>query len=335
MDNADKNKKRDVNNFLTMINAYKVSRVLLTAMELELFTVLENGAQAAETIAHSIKTHADATRRILNVLVSLGFITKKADKYSNNLFSSKYLVKGKPDYISNLSHTNHLWDRWSHLTEVTKKGKPVIQTNINQWGDEQIQAFIEAMDYRAKKDSQGFAQALDLTNVQSILDVGGGSGAYSLALINKKKEIKATILDLPEVIPLTQAYITNQGYQDSFYYIEGNYKTTDYGKGYDLILFCAIIHINNYQENQDLMQKAANALNPGGQIVIKDFIVNDDKTHPLQGTLFSINMLVSTEAGDTYSMKEIKEWFHAVGITKVEILKTEQGDPLVIGIKNK
>jgi 2-polyprenyl-3-methyl-5-hydroxy-6-metoxy-1,4-benzoquinol methylase len=140
-------------------------------------------------------------------------------------------------------------------------------------------------------------------------------------------------LDLPHVIPLTKKYVSKAGLLENFNFIEGDYLSKEFEKGYDLILLSAIIHINSYEQNKMLVKKCADALNENGMIIISDFIMNDDRTQPYHGALFSINMLVGTTSGDTYTEREMSEWFESAGITKIERKNTSFGSDLMIGIK--
>jgi ubiquinone/menaquinone biosynthesis C-methylase UbiE len=175
---------------------------------------------------------------------------------------------------------------------------------------------------------------VDLTNVKRMLDVGGGSAAFSMEIVKKKPSIKAVVLDLPHVIPLTKKYVAETGLRDNFNFIEGDYLKKDFEGNYDLILLSAIVHINSYEQNKMLIKKCAEALNKEGMIVINDFIMNDDRTQPAYGALFSLNMLVGTECGDTYTEKEMREWFEPALISRVERKNTSFGSDLMIGIKS-
>jgi 2-polyprenyl-3-methyl-5-hydroxy-6-metoxy-1,4-benzoquinol methylase len=166
-----------------------------------------------------------------------------------------------------------------------------------------------------------------------VLDVGGGSAAFSMEIVKKNSAIKAAVLDLPHVIPLTKKYVSEAGLMDNFNFIEGDYLTKDLESGYDLILLSAIVHINSYEQNKMLVKKCADALNKNGMIIISDFIMNDERTQPYHGALFSINMLVGTASGDTYTEKEMREWFESAGLSNIERKNTSFGTDLMIAVK--
>lgn len=256
------------NKIIDIANAFQKSRILLTAFELEIFSFLDKHLMSAEDIAIKINSELNATTRLLNALVALGFLRKVKNKYYNTEAASNYLVKGKSDFLGNLFHTNELWKSWSNLTEVVKNGILIKdEVRSKDWKE----SFISAMHYRGLKESKILAAMLDLQNVNSMLDVGGGSGVFSMAIIEKKKNIKSTIFDLPEIIPITQKYVNDFPLKENISLIEGNYLFDSFESNYDLIFLSSIVHINSFEQNLILIQKCYDALNDNGQIIIKDW----------------------------------------------------------------
>lgn len=316
-----------------LANAFRASRTLLTAFELKIFTLLDKHMIPSEEIAKKISADARATDRLMNALCAMGLLKKVHGKFYNSDIASKYLVEGKPDFMGNLYHTNHLWNNWNHLTNSVINGSSKTSNKDKSEKENWVEAFIGAMHYRGVSQGKIVAMMIDISNVKKMLDVGGGSAAFSMEFVKKNPVIKATVLDLPDVIPLTKKYVDDAGLIDNFSFIEGFYLTTDFKDNYDLIFLSAIIHINNYEQNKILIKKCADALNENGMIVISDFIMDEDRTKPYHGALFSLNMLVGTANGDTYTEKEIREWFGSAGLSNVERKNTSFGADLMIATK--
>jgi len=314
-------------------NAFRASRVLLSAVEFKIFTVLDKHMMTSEEVSNKIQADSKATDRLMNALCSMGILKKVHGKFYNSDLSAKYLIEGKPDFMGNLYHTNHLWNTWSYLTESVKQGSAFKGDQNKKEKSDWVEAFIAAMHYRGVNQGKILSMMIDLSNVKKMLDIGGGSAAFSMEFVKKNPSIKAVVLDLPHVIPLTKRYVGNAGLISNFNFIEGNYFTTNFENGYDLILLSAIIHSNSYEQNKNLIKKCVDALNAGGMIIISDFIMNEDRTQPAYGALFSINMLVGTAGGDTYTEQEIKEWLQSAGINKIERKNTSFGSDLMIGTK--
>ena len=316
-----------------MANAFRESRVLLSAVELNIFTVLDSHLMTSEVVSNKINADHRATDRLMNALCGMGILKKVKSKFYNSDLSTKYLIEGKPDFMGGLFHTNHLWNSWSHLTESIKKGNSVIGNQNKIEKGKWIDAFIGAMHYRGVKQGKILAMMIDLSNTKNILNVGGGSAAFSIEMVKRNPSIKAVVLDLPHIIPLTKKYVELSGFMDNFSFIEGDYHIKDFEGSYDLILLSAIIHINNYDQNKLLFKKCADALNHNGILIINDFIMNENRTEPYAGALFALNMLVGTTNGDTYTEHEITTWFESAGLNNIERKNTSFGSDLMIGMK--
>lgn len=275
---------------MEMVRAFQRSRALLTAYELELFTALGNESKSSAEAAGMLGTENHATDRLMNALCALELLEKKDNKFLNTPLAQRFLVKHSPDFMGNLYHSVNLWDTWSTLTRAVYKGTTVMEKKVNDRGEKWLTAFIAAMHNRAKKIAPKVVDKLNLSKVTRVLDVGGGSGAYAMAFVKARSNINAAVFDLPNVIPITQQYIEQEGLTNEIKTIVGDYTKDPLGNGYDLIFISSIIHINSNEVNMKLLKKCSEALNPGGQVVIQDFIMDEDRTTPPNGALFALNI---------------------------------------------
>lgn len=315
--------------------AFQQSRVLLTAVELGLFKAIGDKSLTSENIASKLGTGNRATDRLLNALCAIGFVLKKKNLFSNTPAAAKFLIEGKRGYMAGLMHTSGLWKTWSTLTDAVKKGSKAVPDTIKKRSPEWFEAFIAAMHHRASATAPVVVSKFDLKKVSKMIDIGGGSGAYAMTFVRTNKNITATVFDLPNVIPLAKSYVAEAGLLDRFKFVKGDYNKDEFGKDFDLVFFSAIIHINSPEKNQSLMDKAARALKPDGQVVIQDFIMDKSRTTPPFGTFFALNMLVGTEDGDTYTEAEVKSWLKKSGFTGVRRLEGEGPASMIIARKKK
>ena len=336
-ESSNDSKKQEVSprRIMELSRAFQASRVFLTAYEMDVFSVLDDKEKTSDEVATAINADLRGTDRLLNALCALEFLNKSGNKYANAPDAAKYLVKGKPDYQSGLMHAVHLWETWTTLTQAVRNGGTVIKRSINESGCEYLEAFIGAMHNRAKEEAPILVGKIDLTGVSRLLDVGGGSGAYSMSFVRAKNDIKSTVFDLPNVVPLTQKYIAEAGFSDRIRTVPGDYNEDELGTGFDLVFLSAIIHINSFDQNQELVNKVNRALNPGGRIVISDFIMEDNRFEPMFGAFFALNMLTGTPGGDTYTESEIKSWMKEAGISFTEQIDMGQAIGLMIGTKQQ
>ena len=320
--------------FIEIVNAFRVSRILLTAHELDIFTSLKDGPLSSQHVAGAIGADVRAIERLMNALVPMGLLKKSGSLFSNTDFSMRYMVRGQPAFLAGLSHLVYLWRTWSTLTESVKTGSSVmIAESISGRDDEWLESFIAAMHARGVQQAKEIATVLELSQTRRVLDIGGGSGIFTFEMIRQNPSIKGYIFDLPNVIPITEKYIAEEGMGKSVKTIAGDYLKAHFGYDFDLILISAVLHINSAEENQLLIKKCAEAITPGGQLVIVDHIMNDERTAPADGAIFALNMLVGTEKGDTYTEHEIKSWMQEAGLKYIRRRDTPQGSNLMIGIR--
>ncbi len=313
--------------------AFQKSRIILTAYELDIFTYIGENSQNSEVISKALNINKNATERLLNALVAIKLLNKNDIYYSNTKDSLQFLSKNSPAYLAGLLHSNHMWNTWSNLTNVVKTGNSSDIRDVNERGEEWLEAFINAMHDRGKKQADNQVSKIDLHNVKSILDIGGGSGCYCMAFLNRKPELKATIFDLPNVVPISKKIVEQEGYSGKIEHYTGDYTTDDLPIGFDLVFLSAVIHSNTSDTNQELVKKCYNSLNTNGKIVIQDWIMNDAKTEPVQGAIFSINMLVGVIGGDCYSENEVSTWLKNAGFSDISKVVLDAGIAQVIGIK--
>ena len=305
--------------------SFQKSRILLSGYELDIFTTIDESGATNKHIANTLQLDEHACDRLLNALVSLGFLAKQNQLFFDTTDSFTFLSKKSSNYLSGLMHTNRLWKSWSNLTQVVKTGNSAHPADINERGEEWLFSFINAMHDRAKKQVPQQLANIDLSEIKSLLDVGGGSGAFSMEFVTKKPEIEATVFDLPNVISITQRFIDQEGYSTKIKTHTGDYTKDDLPKGFDLVFLSAIIHSNPLDINQELIHKCFNSLNKNGKILIQDWIMNNERTHPTSGAIFAVNMLVGTESGDCFTEQEVTKMLQNAGFKNISRMEFETG----------
>ena len=321
------------NQIREIASSFQKSRILLSGIELDLFTNIGEAGTTSDRLAAALHLELHACDRLLNALASLGFLDKQEQKFFNTADSYTFLSKNSPEVLGGLMHTNHLWNTWSHLSEVVRTGKSAHPEEINDRGEGWIFPFISAMHDRATKQAPAQLADLDLSEINSVLDVGGGSGAYSMEFVRRKPAIRATVFDLPNVVPITGQFIEKEGFTGKINTYTGDYTLDELPGGFDLVFLSAILHSNSLLVNGDLMKKCFGSLREGGRIVIQDWIMNDDRTLPTAGAIFAINMLVGTDAGDCFTNQEVTEILEEAGFVNVSRIEFDSGLSRVIAHK--
>ena len=318
-------KTRSLQSLLQASRAFQESRVLLTGLELDVFTLLGPGATAVE-LAGRLGTDARATEMLLNALVAVGALLKQG-----GVFRCSEEAKALGPARAGLLHTVHLWDTWSTLTACVRSGKADATRGPASFPEARTRAFIAAMHARARDNAEQTVQISGVRNARRMLDVGGGSGAYAIAFAKACPALHADILDLGAVVPLAEEYIREAGLQGRVRVRPGDMRTADFGEGYDLVLLSAVCHMWGEDDNRALIQRSARALVSGGHLVIREFILDEDRTAPAFAALFALNMLVGTREGSSYSEPEYTDWLGDAGFREIHRVRLPGVTGLMIG----
>ena len=310
------------------LRSYRETRVLLTAIELNVFTAVGGGATAGE-VAARLGTEPRATEMLLNALVALEMLHKRQDVYGNEPLAARILVDGSPENARPaMLHTVHRWETWSTLTDrVRGLVAPVEYRRRDTVRHEQL---LARLNRKAAENGPRVVAAVGVEGVRRVLDIGGGSGGYAIAFAKASPEIEVEVFDLPDVVPIADRYIAEAGFAGRVRARPGDLQTDEFGSGYDLALLFSVAHLLGEAENRDLFTRCHRALAPGGRLVIRDSILDSDKTSPRTGTITALHMLVATPHGGTYSYDEYSAWLRDAGFAKLELRELEDERRMVI-----
>jgi predicted O-methyltransferase YrrM len=320
---------------LMKARAFWEARILMTAAELDIFSVLLIAPQTTAQICKQLSSDRKGTEALLNALAAMGLLEKEQAAFSVKPEFEKFLSSSTPETVLPiLRHMAQLWETWSDLTKIVLEGKKGEPLDVVRRDEEGIKAFIGAMHAIGSDMAQGVVAKLQLSGRENLIDVGGGSGVYTIALLEAAPKMRATIFDLPSVIEIAREKIASESLTDRVTFVAGDFYEDTLPSGYDLALLSAIIHQNSPEQNVALYEKVLDALVPDGTLIIRDHVMSEDHTQPADGAFFAINMLVNTLGGGTYSFREIKRDLEAAGFTDVKLLSQGAMDSLVAAGKS-
>ncbi len=297
---------------MSLSRAFMESRVLLTGAELDLFTLTASVPLGAPEIAGRIGADLRGLIILLDALAAMGLLVKREDAYLTEPSAARLLAADSPESILPIiRHSIDLWERWGRLTEKVAGPRKA---------DKSMRAFIGAMDVIGKPLAPRIVALVNPAGAQRLLDVGGGSGTYTLAFLQAAPELRATIFDLPPVIEMAAERVGAAGMRERVTLVAGDYRKDPLPGGHDLAFVSAIIHQNSPAENGEMFRKIFAALEPGGRVVVRDHVLSPDRTAPRSAALFAVNMLVGTEGGNSYTEAEIREALTQAGFTAVRVI---------------
>jgi precorrin-6B methylase 2 len=315
---------------------YMLSRVILTAVELDVFTRLADQPLAADEIAAELGLDERGLTRLLDCLVTQDLLEKERGRYRVTK-GGAYLASGHPSSILPMvQHLGTIWDNWSQLTECVRSGgNPRRRPVSGSPCDADMRAFIGAMHVAARQTAASVAEACDLRRFSRLLDVGGGSGAYTIAFLHKSPSLRAVVFDLPGVLRIAEDNLAQAGLRDRVTLAAGDFYKDELPSGCDLALLSAIIHQNSPQQNLELYAKIHRALEPGGVLLIRDHVMDESRTKPPDGALFALNMLVNTPGGDTYTFTEIADTLQRAGFANTRLLRSGERMDCVVEARKR
>jgi len=310
---------------------YWESKVLLTAVKLDLFEALAGGATTAAEATRRLRTDLAATTILLNALVSIGLLRKAGEHYSNAPETQEFLVKASPKYAGHLLLLQEAeWDNWGKLESVVRTGRSPVKGHLFRTDPRLAENVLMVLHRVALQHAPTLAKQIDLSNAQSLLDLGGGAGTHAMAFCRAYPALSATIFDLPETLPTTERLVKEAGLEGRIRLRAGDFNRDGLGGPYDAVLMSDILHYQGTEANAALVRKVRGALVPSGRLVIKDRFLDESGTSPAWTAVFAVHILVNTEHGRCYTMAEAVRWLKEAGFASIDELERST---LVQGVK--
>ena len=303
-------------------------------MRLDIFTPLAGGALSAAVLANERGLDPRATAMLLDALAALGLVAKQGDSYALTPFAADTLVRSAPGYLGHIiRHHHHLMASWAHLHEAVQSGGAIRERFAHADDAEARESFLMGMFNLANQLAPRIATAIDLTGRQRLLDLGGGPGTYALHFCRHYPELQAVVYDLPTTRAFAEATIARFGLAERVTFHDGDYHAEPVPTGFDVAWLSHVLHADGPAGCATILAKAAQALEPGGMLLVQEFILNDAKDGPLFPALFSLNMLLGTQAGQSYCEGELAAFMAAAGLGAIRRLPVElpNGAGIMVG----
>ena len=310
------------------------SKTLLTAVNMQLFTLLAQEPLTAGEIKLKLGLHQRSYLDFLDSLVALGMLQRSGIGedaiYSNTEETNIFLDKNKPSYIGGILEMSNgrLYKFWNNLEDGLKTGLPQNELkngNLkNQfyeiYSDEnKLTEFLRAMAGIQMGPFMALIKQFDFSDYTSFCDVGGGSGALCIQVAANYPGIRCINFDLPEVEKIAKKTIENSGLSSRIKTFSGDFFMVNLPNS-DVIAMGNILHDWNEEEKLILFKKAYDALPRGGAFICIENIIDNDRSKNVFGLLMSLNMLIETRAGFDFTFNDFDQWAHTTGFRKTEWL---------------
>ena len=300
---------------MAMLQGASISRMLQVANRLGVFETVAAGPYTPQDLARRLKADTEGITRLCNALVALEFLEKGAKGYWLSPAWSDYLLpEGKYTFKGYLDLYYDTWEEITHLEKTVRTGKPVRNAVARIRKDSrQLKNFINGMHGRAVTASGPIGDGLKLGEVRRMIDIGGGPGTYTLEWASRYSQLYAVVFDLPEVVPITQAYIIKYRLGRRVRTRAGDFQRDDLGAGYDLSLLANILQMYGEQANLRMLSKVHRALVPAGRVVINGFFTDDTGTRPKEAALFAMFIATAMPEGNAHPVSKVLGWLKTAG----------------------
>src|SRR4029077_3437896 len=298
------------------------ARTLVAGVELDVFSHLAAGKRTVRDIAEGAGASPRGIASLLDALTAIGYLRKVGSRYVLQPVSAAFLVPGGKAYVGAMAHALSLtWDAWKNLTEAVRSGRPAETVDVAEKGKEffpKLVASIFPGNFAASTVAVSRFPERERRKIHKILDVAAGSGAWSLAFARAIPQARITTVDFPEVTPITRECAEKFGVAARYDYLEHDLRLADFGRDtYDLVILGHIVHSEGEKHGKELLRKSYTALRPGGKLLIGEYVPNDARTGPAMPLLFGLTMLLQTEEGAVFTLREYRTWLKAAGFGKV------------------
>lgn len=319
---------------LEMSESAMVACVLGAAAELDLFTLLAEPA-TAEQLTERVGGDLRCAEALLDAVVSLNLLDKTGGVYRTPEPLVPYLTEGaEQTVLPMIRHRMNILRGWTELAWTVKTGVPFPRHASIRGPMADREAFVAAMHTASGPIAGEVVAAWGPPRFRHLLDVGGASGTWTLALLQAMPEARATLFDLPDAVKQARERIGATEFNDRVTMAAGDFYQDELPRGADLAWVSAIVHQHSREDNRDLFRKVYRALEPAGMIAIRDVVMSEDHTMPTFGALFAINMIVNTDNGGTFSFEELADDLQAVGFRDPELaVKADDMSSIVTAVK--
>lgn len=315
-------------------SAFCSAKLLLSALELDVFTVLHGGPADEPTLRERLGLHPRASRDFLNALVALGLLERTGEQYRNAEIADRHLVRG-PDYGGGfLAGANHvLYPAWGRLSTALRTGRSQAEGTVEELLADPVRqrGYLAMMDSLSGPLGADLAGSLDWGRYRTLTDVGGARGNLVAQLLRAHRHLRGVVFDLPPNAAPCAEHTAALGVADRVAFCGGDFFRDALPEA-DVLILGHVLADFSVQQRQALVDQAFRAVRPGGALVVYD-PMPDEHDPDLPSLLASLHMLVMTPAGAGYSPGRCREWMQRAGFRDVCRHPAELGNSVVIGHK--
>ncbi len=292
---------------------------MLAGMQLDVFTPLKDGPLTNEQIASAIGVGPRRLRLLLYCLVAAGLLTEKGGQFLNTAEANQFLVKGSPSYMGNRHATIAMrWAASLKTAESIRTGVPQAKLDFSNSPQDELEKFLRGINVNTVTAARELLGRYDFASTKTLVDVGSGGGGLAITMTKASPHIKATAVDLPQVAPIAQKIVEEEGATERVKVIAANVLSGPLPGSYDVAVLRALLQVFSPDDARTAVKHIGAAVNPGGKIYIIGQILDDSRTSPSEAVGFNLAFINAYDAGESYTEEEHREWLSEAGFVDIE-----------------
>ncbi len=327
---------------MDVVWGFMSAKTLMTAVELDVFSVLGEGALDAERLRARLALHPRSARDFFDTLVALGLLERDGGRYSSTLETALYLDRRKPSYIGGFIEmlSARLYPFWGSLGEALKTALP--QNEAKTVGPDffeaiyadpaRVRLFLGAMTGISLPSAKAIARKFDWSRYKTFADVGAAQGGCAVQVALAHPHLRGVGFDLPVVGPVFEEYVASFGLSERLRFVPGSFFTDPLPRA-DVLVMGHILHDWNLDEKRTLVRKAYEALPAGGAFIVYEALIDDERRRNASGLLMSLNMLIETPGGFDFTGADGAGWMREAGFRDTSVETLVGLDSMLVGFK--
>lgn len=302
-----------------LLDAVYPSFAMLAGMELELFTELKDGALSAEALAEVLGVGTIKLRPLLYALVVAELLTVEDDLFANTAEADQYLIRGKPSYLGGLTGmTASNWSRILKTAETIRAGETLEKYDYHAPSTDELVALFRGLYSGAVADAHQLMEHQDLSSYNTLLDVGGGSGALAITVTRTYPHLMATVAELPSVTPITQQFLEEANATDNVAILTADAVSGTLSGAYDVVVARHFIQVLSEDDSRALLKNLAAVIKPGGIVCLIGWVLDNSRLTPTKMVGYNLILLNGYDHGQAYTEKEYLSWLMEAGFEDCE-----------------
>jgi ubiquinone/menaquinone biosynthesis C-methylase UbiE len=310
----------DPDDVLELFLGFWISRAVMAAVELGVFEALEATALTLAEAEAALGLPPRPARALLDACVAVRLLEKTEDRYRNSALASAYLHSGSEYSLRNyVLDERWCWGAWGRLEDALRTNSQQLPADEEGYHAFPEDFFLDFLHGHSLAMAERLAEAVDLSGARRVMDVGGGSGAVSIALCRHFPELGAVVVDQPPVLARAAAHIERAGLSSRITTHAANLFADPLPPGYDVAVLANVLHDFSPERGREILARVALALPRGGRVVILEIVPDDERRGPPLPVAFATAMVVNTAGGDAYTAAQYRSWLEEAGFTGVTV----------------